>query len=345
MTKKTLYLHLGTNKTGSSAIQYFLYNNKSLLDQNDFYYPSDGTYFNLHEYSQSLLAHAVKNSRPEYLSRKVSFTKEKCIEDIKRDLEKSKASNVVVSSEHFSVGYDKQMMEQVRDIFAAFFDEIKVIIYLRRQDLYLESEYNQATKTGANTDSFDVFAAKKLERNYYDFLEMLSSVFNHNQIIVRPFEASQLFNNDLVSDFLNTVGLNVNTERIIKNESISVEMLEVLRTFNKNFKLIDQRKALHAFLRSAAIPFNQEKYTICPPELRKKILDKNRLNNALVAKKYLGRDDGILFHEPEVSALPFFTGITLDRFSEISSIIWSFQFQAYFKLKNAINPTLVQQSK
>jgi len=37
---KTLYLHIGQGKAGSTTIQYFLFNNKKLLLENDVYFPS-----------------------------------------------------------------------------------------------------------------------------------------------------------------------------------------------------------------------------------------------------------------------------------------------------------------
>jgi len=39
---KTLYLHCGTHKTGTTAIQQYLNNNLSLLEKNNLIYPRIG---------------------------------------------------------------------------------------------------------------------------------------------------------------------------------------------------------------------------------------------------------------------------------------------------------------
>ena len=37
--KKTIYLHIGTSKTGTTSIQYFLWKNKTLLEERGILYP------------------------------------------------------------------------------------------------------------------------------------------------------------------------------------------------------------------------------------------------------------------------------------------------------------------
>ena len=52
---KTLYLHIGVHKTGSTSIQDFLFKNANLLENQGYFYPKGGSYFHRPSSSQSLL--------------------------------------------------------------------------------------------------------------------------------------------------------------------------------------------------------------------------------------------------------------------------------------------------
>jgi hypothetical protein len=323
---RNLVLHIGTPKTGSSAIQRFLSTNRHLLEANGFYYPCEGSYYYADESSQSLLAHALLGRRPKYLKRGTEFTKENCVSDIRRDLQNSGFENAIVSSEHFSHAKTKDEMELIRDAFAPVVSSTKVVIYIRRQDFHIESVYNQCIKTALAVESFDEFSKKSGGINHFKYLDMLSEVFGKPNIIVRPFERNQLFHEDIVSDFVNLLGIEIDFA-IPKstNESISVEKCEIMRLFNRNFDTYEKRKAFNVFLRSTPIKFDEAKYSLLSNEMRKAVLEKHRESNSAVAKSYLGREDGVLFYDSETSSTPFYPGLTLERMAEVSATIWSMQ--------------------
>jgi hypothetical protein len=89
----------------------------------------------------------------------------------------------------------------------------------------------------------------------------------------------------------------------------------------------------NSFLRSVPIKFDETKYTLCTPELRKEILGWHSEGNALVARHYLGRDDGVLFYETEISNLPLYPGLKMERLTEVYAEIWALQMQAYINAK------------
>lgn len=332
---KTLYLHFGTHKTGSTSIQTYLYRYREELKKIGFYYPSEGSYFLMGESSQSLFAHSIIGERPKYISESVSWDKESCISELKRDLENSKSPNVIVSSEHFSNIRAQDSLAEIKDIFANYFENIKIIIYLRRQDHYFESRYNQRVKTGLITASFEEILKEWLgNSSYNDYLEMLSNVFGKANIIIRPFEKSQLHMQNVVYDFFKILNLKIdgNIQNDI-NKSIPTEMSEVLRLFNSNFNNHSQRRSFFRLIKTSSIAFDQTQYTIISPGLRKEILDFHKEGNYQVAKNYLGREDGLLFYEPEVSSKPLYPGIGLERFAEISAEIFMLQNQIYKKIK------------
>ncbi|CEN56199.1 hypothetical protein [Candidatus Methylopumilus turicensis] len=332
---KTLYLHFGTHKTGSTSIQNFLYGCREELQKIGFYYPTEGSYFYSGESSQSLFAHSLIDARPKYISKNVSWDKASCISDLKRDLENSKSPNTIISSEHFSSIKTQDSLVEIKDIFTNYFENIKIIIYLRRQDHFFESRYNQQVKAGLITATFEEVLKDFLGNyNYNDYIEMLSNVFGKANIIIRPFEKSQLHMQNVVHDFFKILHLNIdgNIQDDI-NKSIPTEMSEVIRLFNNNFDNHSQRQRFYKFIKTSSIDFDKTLYTILSPRLRKEILDFHREGNYQVAKNYLGRENGLLFYEPEVSSKPLYPGIATERFAEISAEIFLLQYQIYQKIK------------
>jgi hypothetical protein len=330
---KTLYLHFGTHKTGSTSLQNFLYHHRDSLKKNGFLYPVEGTYFYSGEKSQSLFAHSLIGERPKYISTGTMWSKESCISDLKRDLNNSHCNNAIISSEHFFNIKSEDTIAEIKSIFENHFDNIKVIIYLRRQDLFYESKYNQLIKAGLTTSTFEEKVNEWLidvNFNYNIYMELLSSVFGKASLIVRPFEESQLYMGDVISDFFKILNIKLSGNISKKsNKSIPAEMLEMIRLTNKYFSLLEHRQLFYKFLIKSGINFDTNKYTIIPPNLRKDILDFHRESNTNVAKKFLGRKDGILFHDPEISLSPFYPGLSVEKLAGVTAEI--------FKVKSKIN--------
>ena len=321
MTKKHLYLHIGTHKTGSSSIQHWLKENRSLLEADGYYYPIEGAYFYPPEASASLLAHAMLERRPSYIGNTV-IDRNSCVSDIGRDIKNSSCKSVIVSSEHFSHAKKIEEVKNIFDLFSDLFEKMTVIVYLRRQDHRLESSWSQNAKSGAITLSFDEILNQHLSSpnwNYFELMAPWVEVFGRDNVIMKPFEKEQFFKNDLIHDFLNALGFKgevVNSS--IKNVSPSIEFFETLRMFGCSIPSVPERMAFFRILRSIPIKLDSTKYTLFTPEKRKAFLELYKESNELVAEKYLGRSNGILFYDSETSKLPVYTGLSLERFSVIS---------------------------
>jgi len=318
MIKKHLYLHIGTNKTGSTSIQHYLKENQNLLKSSGYYYPMEGAYFYPPEASPSLLAHALLGNRPAYIGNR-NIDEEACVSDIIRDIKQSNCEKVIVSSEHFHWAKTVDEIKKIYSIFFDLFEKITIIVYLRRQDTRLESTWSQRVKMGLITESFDDFLKDHVGWNYYEMLNLWAEVFGKENIVVTPFEKGQFFKNNLIQDFLQTIGCNFKiTEAKTRNESPPVELLETVRLFCATIPNHADRRIFLRVLGSLPIKFDKTKYTLFTPENRKRFLNLYRESNSLVAEKYLGRSDGQLFYENENIDLPVYQGISLERFSEIS---------------------------
>lgn len=321
MTKKHLYLHIGTHKTGSTSIQHWLNDNRGILEARDYYYPIEGAYFLPGEASASLLAHAILERRPGYIGNMI-IDRNACVSDIRRDIRNTSCTNVIVSSEHFSHATKIEKVKKIFDLFSDLFETMTVIVYLRRQDHRIESGWSQLVKTGGITASFDEFLSNDLsapKRNYLDLIASWAEVFGKDNLIIKPFEKDQFFNNNLLHDFLETLGLKTELANYsVKNESPPIELVETLRLFGHSIHTRAERSALFRILISIPVKLDNTKYTLLTPEKRKAILDQYKESNQFVAEKYLGRSDGKLFYDSETSKLPVYPGMSLERFSIIS---------------------------
>lgn len=124
---KQIHLHIGTPKTGTSALQKFLVENRSELEKRGFSYPAHA----LGEYDIS------SGNGQEIVNLGVNRGTEKARGYLQSLIKKSKSRNVLISTEAF-YGYPKLIHEVI--------PSAKIIIYFRNQLDLVESSYNQAIK-------------------------------------------------------------------------------------------------------------------------------------------------------------------------------------------------------
>lgn len=113
-------------------------------------------------------------------------------------LKETKASSIILSHECFIYTADKLL-----DILIADYNVV-VIAYFRRMDHYVESFYGELLSNGAVYSNFSEHLKSAFTNTYlqrYVMLEKLVHKIGQKNIILRPFERSQLHNHDVVDDF------------------------------------------------------------------------------------------------------------------------------------------------
>ncbi|MBR7799801.1 hypothetical protein [Undibacterium fentianense] len=321
---KTLFLHFGTTKTGSSSIQEFLAGHQAQLAKDGYFYPIHGAYYRPAEASQSLLAHGVLGRQPAYLNGAV-IDRDRVIAEIRRDLFATTARKLIVSSEHFAFGKSVEDYEAIKEVFTPITSDIRVIIYLRRQDLRMESSWAQVIKGGARGSvSFNDYLRENPAWDYRELLGKIAHVFGRSQLIVRPFERTQLYRKNVVNDFLRLIGIELDAElKSEANVTPPFEIVELIRLFNQHLSSLADRNAFIGFLQSKKIPIDQTKYTMFTHESRMTFLAGVRDSNAEVAREYLQRDDGKLFLDPDESVYPVYPGLSVDRLADFSAYMFA----------------------
>jgi hypothetical protein len=301
-----LVLHIGTPRTGSTAIQIFCDTNRESLLQNNVLFPKTG-------FRAKLAGRGWRTPGHDDLIPALRNNYSTILEDLRSEIAKyPNARILLVSSENFSLHPDmpKLVMKKFN-----YFDKILIIIYLRRQDLYLESLYGEFISGGwykTSVKTKDFFLNYKapygnIERNYYRLITNWSETFGKENIIVRPFEKEQWFEGDLIKDFFNSAKLPWSDSfelhfRKTRNISLSTQVYKVLRELNS--LPLDKdlyREAIDEVYDKLGSFECKKKKLFSSPKLRNKILYKYKISNARVAKEYLGDKDGILFRSQPVA--------------------------------------------
>lgn len=247
MKFKTCYLHIGTEKTGSTSIQRFLEHNRNELKKHGHYYPSSlgpekGSHFYLTVYCRRSETfddlHILSGvTTPEELEDfKVSLRQK-----VEKEFSYLKGCDTLhVSSENFHSRFlSEEAIENLKSFFEPWVEEFKIIVYLRPQHELALSLYSTAMKVGhTGKQPLPDVGIKSHYYNYNIFLSKWANVFGEENINVRIFQKQALIDNDIISDYMHVSGIDnlpkKNLERIGKeNESLSAEALEFLRLINE----------------------------------------------------------------------------------------------------------------
>ncbi|MEL0660262.1 hypothetical protein V6255_14080 [Psychromonas arctica] len=231
-----IYLHIGTHKTGSTSIQNVLHKNKEVLIKNGFYYPEViDNHTGQHHLAWMLIGNDFVNAE-KYLSTEVS----KAIE--------LNCHSIVLSSEEF------EFLNSIERIsFFNNFGEVEVIIMLRRQDDFLEAEYNQSVKMPTvryPKDIFHFYIEKNFSSriNYAHLLQNWITVFKDDAIKIVSYDFERK-KRTLLPTFFNLLGLTVDDFPVEKNYTANVSLpnnaLIYLSRLNKD-KNIPTNKHLEA---------------------------------------------------------------------------------------------------
>jgi len=248
--RKTVFLHIGYFKTGTSSIQRYFDRYRNALLEHGLLYPENGVH-------TATISHAfLPLKRLDEIGEKMEQwfknslmkmeeppTASQIWRKAVKEIEASKASRIVISSEEFvryaSNEKTKTLIREVRDHLAPY--DVRIICYIRRQDDYLESMYNQLVKMGNRVpEACSLSFLESLEQihwNYLATLEAWEEVFGRERMIVRIFERDTLVGNDAIKDFLYIIfgdgAVNVDNYPFKhRNVSISNRLIELKRVCN-----------------------------------------------------------------------------------------------------------------
>jgi len=270
-----LVVHIGQSKTGTSAIQRYLANNREQLEESGVFYPAlRAGGITTSTVSHNWLANAA--ARPGAGN---GIDARAFVEDAWMRARERSCGSVVLSGEYFFGGipqiWDCHSEENYFEIYKAKLRrladilegnwKLRILIYLRGQVSWFASAINQNIKSAfalrrdGNVYESDrsFFELSKPLLRYGRRLDLWERHLRPSTFEVVPYRASALHQGDAVSDFRKRLGIEHSSPEPdrdrLTNESLSVECLEVKKRLNRN-KLGKDREmvAIDILLRMSA---------------------------------------------------------------------------------------------
>jgi|GEM_PF-3582791 len=200
-----IYLHIGAHKTGTSSIQQALNANRAKLESMGYIVLSDNKASRgaFHGF-----AHAFEESKVSSIIDAIpviAATRARILLELDR--------NYIISAEALEA-LSSSAIKEVARVLAPH--DVRVVVYLRRQEEIIQSKYLQQLKTGGVRCEFEHWFATNYGNadsnnlRTFSYLRMLAKwaeVFGDQSLIVRTFERDRFVKGDLVEDFFSCLGL------------------------------------------------------------------------------------------------------------------------------------------
>lgn len=190
MSRPLLILHIGSQKTGSTAIQSALDACPQSLAQSGLRFATSGR--NHISHNRMWQAFVANRPRPPFLR-------------LREEFKANPDHTHILSCEMF-------LRPEVAQVFTRFLSapqraRTRVIVYLRRQDEYFEAMYKQHLKNGrfqGDVAAYRAFLGDRLA--YAPILDAFDTAFGRENLTVVPYERAEFPGGNVVADFARRIG-------------------------------------------------------------------------------------------------------------------------------------------
>ena len=308
---KTLYVHIGSPKTASTALQFFCVDNSEVLNQKGYCYPLfPQTYPDASRLRAYFLIVRLKNRLGRRSKRWEEAVFQEGMEVIHKSFENY--DNVIISDERIWRSMDverKDLWEKLTKEAQKGGFQIRVIAYVRRQDKFLISLWNQQIKiikvelAKCTIEEWMNKVNLKARLEYADKLDRIAKVIGKENVIVRRFDGS-FEGGSIYSDFLSAVGLSLTDDYKIKQEVVNIGLYgntqELKRVINFLPQMIKDRNTQNFIMEML-----QECSEVSKKNYPCEMLSQEEIENLLkdyeegnrrIAEEYLHDSSGELFN-------------------------------------------------
>lgn len=242
-----LILHIGIEKTGSSSIQTFLFENKKVLEKAGYgYIHTVGRVDN-----REIAVAFMEDSKSDEYTRMHKIEGKEVRDAFCKRIEMQLAGKVkslrnrgihtcIISSEHLNSRLNNiNEIKGLGTFLRGIFNDVRVVAYIRDQRKILPSHYSTRIKSGETITfrmAFNEYLKSKL--NFYD-ISFLSwdNIFGKEALHLQIFDRKLFFRGDLIQDFLRISGIDLdqndlNHLKYDANPSLNKYACEILRIVN-----------------------------------------------------------------------------------------------------------------
>jgi hypothetical protein len=306
---RDLVLHIGSGKTGTSSIQFFLHRNRARLAELGHLYPrSPGRrrHFRLSHFVQPDDAlDGIPTWNRERFDSPDAF-REAFQRQLGTEIKRSGLSHVVLSDEGL-YGSPPTALQRLSWLADRLAGHLRLVVYLRRQDDHMVSRYQQVVKLGETRRLANRVRELNLTKtyDYHVRLQTWRRLLEPDEFVIRRFERDSFVNGSLYQDFLDATGIDVRADDLeqvrLMNESLDAEAVEVMRMLNLLRKEDPTTAALlpenHDMVTRLAGDSDGPTLTM-PEAFLDEFMAKWEESNQGVARELLGDESGQLFRTP-----------------------------------------------
>lgn len=319
MIKPDLILHIGMPKTGTTTIQHFLRINHGILLQGGILYPQSGRTYEAHHQ----FAAAFQDVKYDWVPH---AELEVILDHLQAEISQTDAKKIIISSEILTwIEHPEPLIKRLKQ----FFDFIRVVIILRRQDEWLESAYRHDLTIGDYDGPAEEFAEKT--QNKLNYLNIIKSWQGSKDYVDIKITALNRHNRSipLPQQFLSLCNLSWNERFQVNNDAnitLNRDAIEFLRIGPDRRRI----SRYHGELRRILSLYSKENpdppefgHTLSPKQ-RRKILDDHLAANQEIASTYLPDGSPWLFDVTAIDdgeAWAPYPGLSNDKLIEITNFI------------------------
>ena len=203
-SKSKFILHIGTNKTGTTAIQTTLFENPNYLHNHGFCYPDIG----MHNHGHHDFVRYLKGADPTHLNLSPDWKK-------KFQTSVNEYEKVIFSSELFYT------IENPKDLYKLFpKNKTSIVIYIREHLSFLISWYQQAVQLRNITCSFKEYVDfHYCQLDYDGLISKWKEAYGSSNVKIETFDRNNFRNNNIVEDFFEKIQLPFDSSITLKKES------------------------------------------------------------------------------------------------------------------------------
>jgi len=296
--KKRLYIHIGAGKTGSSAIQESLAQNKDALFDNGILIPGCKL-----DMESTCLGEQIWFFQNGVKEEGFKETVNRRIGRLNSYMAENNLHTMVISAENLI------NPEGFPELFVGMQDDfdVKIVCYIRRQDDYMISAWQQWYLKAF--ESFDDYVNKMAHRvNWHAALEPWREAFGQENMMVKVYEKENLAEGNAIDDFRKECGLIINDWKPVENQinrSVDEKFNSISNKYRSElFKSIhdnDFYQFLFDCFGDKAFKNYKGSSLLSLPQRQNLMARFDESNNAVLSQYFPDSDKQSLFKSPEAS--------------------------------------------
>lgn len=304
---RTLYLHVGDGRCGSSSIQRLGANQRAALLERGVDYPTATSMGFETKWEHGGNGRVIAQLDEDPVPRVAGY------------LAASNAERFLISAEHLRTTSESRLT-QLADTLTQHDIRVLVVLYLREQCEWLVSNWAQGLKSHGWDTTLDGYLSGHAARGftaptlaYAGRCRRLRDIFGAENVVVRRFQRDALVDSDVRSDIMRLVGVDANDLIAAEprvNESVSVEEAVMLRVLNglPDRGLYDRRQ------------FRRQVYRVFVEENRPRRRDLYRLANPATMRVTRSHyaEPNLQFREEFMPDQPVFSSVIPDDYEQVS---------------------------